>query len=261
MTIPESSTMYDSTNGDNIPANAVLMMGYINGAWQSYYVMVTRFGLTQVTILSITVKAHNTDGSWVLADILDVENGDATPEEAPGWTQAMRLAGRPIIAPYCSRLSKWPAVLAAFKAQNIAPPDFIIADYTGQPHLVPGSVATQWTDNGNIYDISQTNGSWPYSVTVPDPPLPPITSTPVGDKVLNVVAVKADANGNGWLPTNIPWGTFQAATIQGSDPSVQADKAYWPGYCQAQNRDGKVLVCIIGCIPSSVRNVFVLTSQ
>lgn len=258
MTILQSNEMFDSTNGDNIPANAVLMAGYINGKWQSYYVMVSRFGAT-VTILTITVKAHNPDGSYVIADILDVENGDATPEEAPGWTNAMRLLDRPIITPYCSRLGTWPATLAAFKAQNIALPDFWIADQTNSPHLVPGSVVTQWTDNQNLYDKSLTNGVWPYPPTPPTPPLPPIISTPVGDKVQNLVAVKADANGNGDLHTNIPWSTFQAATIQGSDP--EADGVYWPGYAQAQDRDGKVLVCIIGCLPNIVRNVFVLTSQ
>lgn len=260
-----TNTMYDSTNASLIPSNATLMAGYINGKYPSYFQMAIDH--PQSTVLTITVKAHNPDGSYVIADILDIESGDATPAEAPGWTQAMRALSRPVITNYCSRLGTWPDTKAAFVSAKVALPDFWIADYTGQPHLVPGSVATQWTDFDNDYDISQTNGSWPLSPTPipptpplpPLPPLPPITTYPVGDKMMKLVAVLADKNGNGDLHTNIPWSTFQSATIQGSDP--EADGAYWPGYCQAQQRDGNVLICIIGCLPNVVRNVFVLTSS
>lgn len=253
------TTMYDATNPATIP-DGPLLAGYINGRWPSYYQIAIDHPQSQV--LAITVKAKNSDGSYVAADILDVEKGDATPDEAPGWTTAMRVLHRPIITPYCSRLGTWPDTKAAFVSANVALPDFWIADYTGQPHLVPGSVATQWTDNANLYDISQTNGVWPSSA-LPSAPLPPITSYPVGAKIMNVVAVKAGANGCGWIPTSIPWAIFQAATIQGSDPATDGtgDSEYWPGYAQVQNRNGKVLVCIIGCIPNTVRNVFVLTSQ
>jgi hypothetical protein len=250
-----ANTMYDSIDASAVPANP-LLAGYINGKWQSYYQMAADNPTS--TVLSITVKAHNSDGSWVAADILDVESGDATPAEAPGWTQAMRALHRPVITPYCSRLGTWPATKAAFVSQKVALPDFWVADYTTQPHLVPGSVATQWTDTGP-YDISLTNGYWPLSGVVPPEP-PPVTTYPVGALTMNVVAVQTDANGNGWLPTSLNWSDFQSATIQGSDPSSDADKEYWPGYAQAQNRNGKILVCVIGCIPNTVRNVFVLTA-
>jgi hypothetical protein len=249
--------MYDSTDAANIPPTATLLAGYINGAWPSYYSMVARFPST-TTILSITTYAHNPDNSYVVADILDVESGDASPAEAPGWTTAMRALRRPIIAPYCSRLGTWPDTLAAFKAQSVPLPDFWIADQTNTPHLLPGSVATQYTDDANLYDISLTNGQWPFSSVIPTPPLPPIETHKVGNLMLSTVAVLADPNGNGDLHTSIPWSTFQAATIQGSDP--EADGTHWPGYCQVQERDGNVLVSIIGCLPNIVRNVFVLTS-
>lgn len=251
------TTMYDSTDADNIPSNATLMAGYINGKYQSYYPMVAVHPAPAV-VESITVMAHASSG-WVAADILDIESGDATPSEAPGWAVAMRsLNRRPTC--YCSRLGTWPDTIAAFAKAGVPQPDYWIADYTNQPHLVPGSVATQWTDNDNIYDISLTNGTWPLSTInpTPPPPLPPITSYPVGDKSMSVVAVQADSNGNGWLQTNIAWSSFLSATIQGSDPGT--DNAYWPGYCQVQNRNGKVLVCIIGCLPNAIRNVFVATS-
>lgn len=252
-----TTILYDSTDASIIPPNP-LLAGYINGRYPSYYQMVLNNPTS--TVLSITVKAHNTDGAYVVADILDIESGDATPSEAPGWTQAMRALSRPIIWNYCSRLGTWPDTKAAYLSNGIPTPDFWIADYTGQPHLVPGSVATQWTDHLGQYDISLTNGSWPLSPLVPPSPLPPIQTYSVGDKTMNIVAIRTDANGNGYLLTDIPWGNFQAATIQGSDPDPAVDNAYWPGYCQVQQRNGKTLVSIIACPPNTVRNVFILTS-
>lgn len=250
-----TNTLYDSTNAANIPSYATLMAGYINGKWPSYYNMAIRF--PTATVLTITVKAHNPDGSYVVADILDVEAGDALPAEAPGWVAAMRQLNRPVIAPYCSRLGTWQDTIKAFQGAPL--PDFWVADYTGQPHLVPGSVATQWTDHANIYDISLTNGSWPLST--PIPPTPPINPPyPVGAYMMNTVSVRTDANGNGYQTTNIPFATFVAATINGSDPSATADNAYWPGYCKVQNRDSMVLVSVIGCLPNTTQVVYVATA-
>jgi hypothetical protein len=245
------TTLYDSTNASLIPSNVTLMAGYINGRWPSYFAMKARF--PSATILSITITIDQ------LADILDIESGDASPSQAPIWVVRMRASNRkPTL--YCSRLGTWPATIAALKSANVAPPDYWIADYTGQPHLVPGSVATQWTDFRNLYDISQTNGYWPSSIHTPPPIIPPIQNYPVGDKMISIVAVLADSNGNGDLHTSIPWSTFQAATIQGSDPEADIPP-HWPGYCQVQERDGNILVSIINCLPNVVRNVFVLTSS
>lgn len=254
-----NTILYDATDPSLIP-DGPLLAGYINGKYPSYYQIAIDHPQSQV--LTITVKAHNPNGSYVIADILDIESGDATPDEAPGWTQAMRALSRPIIWNYCSRLGTWPDTQSAYLLNGVLDPDYWIADYTGQPHLVPGSVATQWTDHLDEYDISQTNGVIPGSLPIPPPPLPTYPPYQVGDKTMNLVAVKVGPNGCGWLPTSIPWSTFQAATIQGSDPNTDGtgDGEYWPGYAQAQNRNGKVLVCVIGS-PPGVRNVFVLTSS
>jgi len=248
--------MYDSVNAADIPSSSTLQAGYINGKYQSYYPMVARFGSST---LSITISAHNPDGSYVAADILDVEKGDAQPSEVPGWVAAMRALNRPVITVYCSRLATWPATQSAIAQSKITPPDYWIADYTQQSHLVPGSVATQWTDAGP-YDISITNGYWPLSTPITQPS--PITSTPTqsGEYVLNTVAIQTDKNGNGFLPTDLPWSSFVAATIQGSDPAQTADDAYWPGYAKVQNRSGNILVSVVGSLPLSTINVFVSTS-
>lgn len=163
--------MYDSSNADGIPAGAKIVAGYVDGQWPSYLAIVARFPNAQHVSITITAKwppGHPQAGEYVKARVLDVENGDANPNDAPGWTQAMRAAGI-IPCVYCSRLSAWPAVQVAFQAAFVAPPDYWIADYTNYAHLVQGSVATQWHDFG-MYDQSETNGVWPG--TAPHPPTP-----------------------------------------------------------------------------------------
>lgn len=250
------TTMYDSIDANSLPDDTQLCAGYINGKYQSYYGMVTRFGVSKVR--SITTSAHNPDGSYVVADILDVENGDASPIEAPDWAISMRELDRDPTC-YCSRLGTWPNTQKIFSLRGLSAPNYWIADYTHSPHLVPGSVATQWTDAGP-YDISITNDSWPLSTVNPIPSPTLIPPYQVGDWTMNPVSINTDKNGNGWLLTTLPWATFQAATIQGSDPSPDADNAYWPGVAKVQNRNGMVLVSVVGSLPLSTIDVFVATA-
>ncbi len=58
---------------------------------------------------------------------------------------------------------------------NEAEPFFWVADYTGQAHLVPGSVGTQWADGTPTYpglalytDTSLISPNWP-GLTFPAP--------------------------------------------------------------------------------------------
>ena len=94
--------------------------------------------------------------------VADVEMGDLTPAQGRAWALAELAAGRrPTL--YMSRSTyeagrgQWPPV------------DFWIADWTGTPHLVPGSVATQYAANVAGCDLSLTNGVWPASQAPPAP--------------------------------------------------------------------------------------------
>src|SRR5258706_6674669 len=86
--------MHDSTTATDIPPDAEMVGGYIDGqfAWkQSDW---DRF--PNVPKIRIAVKSSTNDG-----DVLDVEPGDAGPADAPEWIRKRQAAGyaRPTI--YC----------------------------------------------------------------------------------------------------------------------------------------------------------------
>lgn len=144
-------TMYDAVTVGNVPSSATLVAGYGDGYYNNIAAFRARF--PHATIVEIAVSSqHN------LGVVLDVETGDATPAEAPGWVRMRRAAGvDPTI--YCNS-STWPSVRAAFTSAGVAEPHWWIAQYDGDPTLFPGTVAKQYTDPGP-YDLSSVAAYWP----------------------------------------------------------------------------------------------------
>lgn len=150
--------MYDSVTPGEIPTSPVTawVAGYVDGAYANVDELRRRFPRTRV--VTIATSAHS------VADFLDVERGDATAAEAVGWVLWMRsLRRRPGV--YTSR-SNLGAVIAAFHARRVPVPFFWVADWTGRPHLVPGSIATQWASPGygvhdGNYDVSVVGVGFP----------------------------------------------------------------------------------------------------
>lgn len=153
--------MYDAVNVDAIPSHATMVAGYVDGSYRTFGDLVRRF--PKARHVSITVTGD------VLADVCDVEKGDASPLKAVGWVRAMRLKGRrPIV--YCSRGSV-DAVVSACEDAHEAAPFLWVADWTGAPHLTPGSVATQFASptvpmpaGPQLFDISLVSPNWPDPV-------------------------------------------------------------------------------------------------
>jgi len=151
-------TMFDSVNIDNIPKDATWVAGYVDGIWPTYHALVRRF--PKAYCVSIATSKNSP------ADVLDVEQGDATPEEAVDWAKAMRAKGQtPVV--YTS-LSNVDNVRTAFKTADVAEPLLWVADWTNEPHLVPGSVATQYANGTAQYpgkaafcDTSVVSPNWP----------------------------------------------------------------------------------------------------
>jgi hypothetical protein len=170
----------------------------------------------------------------------------------------------------------WPTVRAAFTAANVAQPFYWVAAYPGSgANVPPGAVAHQWIDHGP-YDESVTVDWWPPHVSPPQPtpPIPPPTVDPRGDLMLHTITMPTDSNGNAAVVcdggTNsvpgissvaavIPWSSFEAVSMQGSDPA--ADGGYWPGSAHVQNRGGHVLVSVTGYMPKVPATVFVLATS
>lgn len=160
--------MFDGIDPATVPAGARLYAGYVNGSWQSYAPLAAKFPNALHVSIAVNVSAT--------ARVLDVETGDATPAQAPGWVEDMRRGGNPYPVVYCNT-STWPAVRAEFAAQHVAEPLYWLAEYVEDPRDVPalpsGAVALQYYDFGG-YDISIVADYWPGL----DPaPVAPTSST------------------------------------------------------------------------------------
>ena len=97
--------MFDSTTPDAIPANAAIVGGYVNGSYAWPAAAWARFPDAQQVRITVTADP-------ALGNCLDVEKGDAAPDQAPGWIKARQAAGVKFVTIYCNR-STLPAVDAA----------------------------------------------------------------------------------------------------------------------------------------------------
>ena len=141
-------TMYDSTTAADIPTDAQLVAGYVDGDFVWSEADKARFP----KFISISATGGN------LADFWDRETGDLSPQQAAQQVRANMGTGV-----YCS-LDVANDVVAAMAALNIAPADRLlwVADWTGTPHMpaVGGAtvVACQYanpaTGSGGHYDLS-----------------------------------------------------------------------------------------------------------
>jgi hypothetical protein len=154
----DTVTMYDSENVDAIPASAKWVAGYIDQPGATWGALIKRF--PKARKISITRTPTDT------ADVLDVERGAATALDVPGWLNRMRRAGRrPIV--YTSR-AYVDQVLGACGSAEVQPPFLWVADWTGKPHLVDGSIATQYASPTVPY--LSIRGDFDLSVVSPEFP-------------------------------------------------------------------------------------------
>jgi len=150
--------MYDAVSLENIPLDAPAVAGYVNGHWPTFSDLAQRFPGAQ--LLSITVTAEGN------ANCLDVENGDATAAQVPGWVQRQPGLGTPRPCLYASA-SAMGGVLAALQGAGISLSTcrFWSAHYTGTAHICgPDSCGavdrlmdgTQWTDSALGRNLDQS---------------------------------------------------------------------------------------------------------
>jgi hypothetical protein len=153
-------TMYDAVTARNIPADARMVAGYIDKIKLEPWSAADWARFPNAVKVTIVKKASTNDG-----DVLDVEPGDATPAEAPGWVQRRRAAGAdPTVY---MNLSTWPTVRKAFADQNVAPPHYWVARYDGVASipadwLALGCVAKQYAgDIAPGIDLNIVVDYWP----------------------------------------------------------------------------------------------------
>lgn len=143
-------TMADAIYQQYLPAGEQAYAGYLNGSWPDYAAIVAMF--PNALHLSVTTSLQDE------GDVLDIENGDAVPAQAPTFWSERRAAGvqRPCLY---SSISEMPQVVAALSAASIPRVAYRLwsAHYTGStPHIcspttcafdganTPSCDATQW---------------------------------------------------------------------------------------------------------------------
>lgn len=158
--------MYDSVDAPALPRNAKLCLYYVDGKYANYTAVRTQ--CPDATLIGVTTSSKGS----LSAQVYDCERGDGNAITACLWAmQKLALAQRPTI--YCSRIGSpgygYPDVSRQVSnLKLVGKVDYGIADYTGVPHLVPGSAFTQYANppsSGGDYDISITNGVWPNPPT------------------------------------------------------------------------------------------------
>jgi hypothetical protein len=143
---PQPFRLYDSVTPQAIPPGAPVAT-YATGGYAVPASAVAGRSLV------LWIDTRGTDPA---AQALDVEPGDATPAVAAAWASARLTQWPNKVARIYTMISEWPAVKAAIASlppQMQSHVHYWIADPTGVPHIVPGSMATQWYW-GPHWDIS-----------------------------------------------------------------------------------------------------------
>lgn len=143
MAITAPTDMYDAVTAANIPASAQVVAGYIDGdyAWSSEDWK--RFPNATKVLITVT-------GS-LTGNVADVENGDMSAGQAARWIEAKQARGMHGCTVYCT-LSSLESVWAACRGHAYY---VWVADWTGSPHEVRGTIATQYSNVSNLYDLSR----------------------------------------------------------------------------------------------------------
>jgi hypothetical protein len=86
---------------------------------------------------------------------LDIETGNATPADAPGWVRRQHAVGDKTPWVYANT-STMPQVIDALTKDSIKRSEYRVftAHYTNVPHIEAGSDATQFEDHQELYDRS-----------------------------------------------------------------------------------------------------------
>lgn len=160
-------TMYDSTSPWDIPRNAQLVAGYVDGRYtwpQAWWDMFPN-----------SVHVRISAVGRVTAPVGDVEDGCIWPvENAVDWVLRARADGYdPTI--YINQANDWRPCKAAFAARGVPEPHWWVAKYDGVALVPPGAVAKQYAHPADPpgswpsgphevdkhYDVSAVDDYWP----------------------------------------------------------------------------------------------------
>jgi len=160
----------DAVSWQAIPLSVKWVGGYAGGDYYAWPASAWEtFAAHGIEGVSIVTSASQNEG-----DVLDVENGDASPSQVEGWIRARKAAGYPRPTIYCSE-SNVPAVRAGSGPYVLnVDYDLWVASWTGYPHQVFSAgkpcAATQYAGNvaNTDFDVAY-DPIWPHR-KAPGPP-------------------------------------------------------------------------------------------
>lgn len=220
MTTASTRRMFDGIASDAtlIPSGAPFVAGYVDGDYVWTLADWARFP----GAIHVGIAVHSTTNAGI---VLDVETGNASPEEAVNWVLTRRHAGAdPTV--YCGE-SAWPSVRSAFATHDVPEPHWWVANYDGDPAIPAGAIAHQYESTAN-WDLSSVADYWPGVETAPAP----IAAPP------QPAATKEDDDVTTYFPIQVlpdPAGTVNACGVATwpADPQIPhvlqlvADPGFW----------------------------------
>lgn len=151
--------MFDDTTVELIPKTAKAVAGYINGLYKTMPALRRLFPKARKVTIAISAD--------VVADCLDVETGDATNAEAPGWYRRFKAA-RPHDKPiFYTSASNADALVSTLRRAGIHSGQYILwlAHYGDGKHVCGPHTcgltrhqadATQWTSSSHSRSLDES---------------------------------------------------------------------------------------------------------
>jgi len=171
-------TLYDSTNARDIPDDAQMVAGYLDG---SYYWKESDFDRwAHVPRIFIAVFPTTLHGNC-----LDVEPGNSTPDDRRIGDWVMNRRENGIEPTIYTMYSWWDDLQASFSRWGINEPQWWIASWDGRREMYSGAVGKQYLHgdagrpafySGGHYDVTVCADEWPGvdgGVIIPKPPTAP----------------------------------------------------------------------------------------
>nr|WP_225439810.1 hypothetical protein [Amycolatopsis eburnea] len=226
--------MYDAVTAGNIlkkDKRPMLVAGYIDRIKLAPWTDADWALFPDALKVRIVKKASTNDGH-----VLDVEPGDATPAQAPGWAAMRRRSGFAYPVIYCNR-STWPLVKAAFADQGVEPPLYWIATASGRPEIPAGAIAAQYLlDVAPGIDVSAVADYWPGVDPAPTSPGGSAAST-TGVELMERITVTPPNTGQNTVRLNLSGSAGAAIIVR---PRINRDgvaKPMWVGNIFAWGSD------------------------
>jgi len=151
--------MYDAVDIGAIPVTALAVAGYVDGQWPTLDRLVKAF--PRARHISIATRATS------VAEILDVESGDARDDEVVAWLELAHHHGVTRPGLYAS-LARWAQLLAVTHRAGWRRPRIKVwvAHWTGQPHICGPSCGAHFTTNAGATQYEGAAPGRPYDTSL-----------------------------------------------------------------------------------------------